>query len=352
MPHSGAVTSPGTGIRKRNRGRSRLAPLGAGQPQFPMGSLSPQALASSHFCPAFPLTARLRSASVASKSGAAPSRFAARRRTRRCIATGSSASRTASRAQPGSAARPPPRTGRPAEESGRNPGHLVFPPRLFIPRQLRHLRQMRAQLRVPLFQHGQKFVADAVAGKRQVPVGRIFAPGLLQLGQIRFNLRPGSGQQRPEDATLRKLHHGMNPCKSLRPRTPQKFRQARSRPGHPGCGQWQPRPPHPTPLVRETTGIAGAGPPLRWFRQSSWSRDLGGRQQPCPQPLRGTARGDAAPVRGKTPDPRRLLRRAAHGEDERREAPGPIPCCAPPALAAAPPNQPRRRDRPQSGGPA
>jgi hypothetical protein len=62
----------------------------------------------------------------------------------------------------------------------RQPGQFRVPPRLLVVRQLGHLRQMLAQPGVPALEQRQQLVADAVAGKRQMAVGRVLAPGLAQ----------------------------------------------------------------------------------------------------------------------------------------------------------------------------
>ena len=109
------------------------------------------------------------------------------------------------------------------------PAQLALPPRLLIPRQLRHLRHVFPQPRIPTLQHRQQLMPDPVPRKRQMLVRRVLAPPLPQLPEIGLNLGPRRSQQRPQNPPLGKLHHWMNPAQPLRPRTAQKLRQHRLR---------------------------------------------------------------------------------------------------------------------------
>ena len=220
--------------------------------------------ASSHFCPARPVSASVRSDSVASKSGAAPNRPAARRRIRRCSAGGSSASRATSMARPSPAARPPPRTGRPGKiDLRRQPLQLGLPPRLLVPRQLRHLRQVRPQPRIPALQQRQQFVPDPVARKRQMPVRRVLAPPLPQRLQISLDLVSCSPRAMAAESVPRETAPP-DECRRAPPSTPRaETWPAPSPPGRPACAPWPPHPQPPKPSVPETSHSAGAALPPR-----------------------------------------------------------------------------------------
>ena len=97
-------------------------------------------------------------------------------RRRRCSAGSSGAKRVTSMASAregvGSAARPPPRTGRPGMRiCGATRASSDLPPGFFVARQFGHLGQVLAQSRVPGLEQRQQFVADAVAGVGEVAVG-------------------------------------------------------------------------------------------------------------------------------------------------------------------------------------
>ena len=72
-------------------------------------------------------------------------------------------------------------------------------------------------------------MADAVAGKGQVPVGRVLAPRLPQRAQVGFDLRPAGGEQWAQNPPLRKPHHRVYARESLGPCAAQELCQNRLR---------------------------------------------------------------------------------------------------------------------------
>ena len=107
--------------------------------------------------------------------------------------------------------RPPPRTGRPAKNHMiGNTCNFGLPPGFFIASQLRHLRQMIAELRVPGSELRQQFVADSITRKCQVPVGGVFAPLLIACVKKGLDFAASGVKQRTNDDALRKLKNRMN----------------------------------------------------------------------------------------------------------------------------------------------
>jgi hypothetical protein len=85
------------------------------------------------------------------------------------------------------------------------------------------LVEVLANTGVPLLKFGKKLVAEAVAGIGRVAVGRVFAPGLAEAGEVDLDLGAGGRKQRAKDAALGKLDDGVNAGQAFGPGAAQKF---------------------------------------------------------------------------------------------------------------------------------
>ena len=158
-PKAGAIHLPGITHSYRFDFAWGVGEGGGGparQAQFAVGSSARRPRASSSFWPAFPVSARLRSASVAAKSSADSNCIAANRSSRRCKATAQCPNRAMSSARPsacGAASAANRTTGK--NDLRSKTRKLRLPPGFFVAGQFGHLRQMIAQPGIPGFQHGE-----------------------------------------------------------------------------------------------------------------------------------------------------------------------------------------------------
>ena len=77
---------------------------------------------------------------------------------------------------------------------------------------------MLAQPRVPGFEKRKQLVTDAIAGKSEMAIGRVFAPGLVQRAEIDFDVTARRGKEGAQDAAFRKFEDGMDAGETLGPR--------------------------------------------------------------------------------------------------------------------------------------
>ena len=249
------------------------------------------------------------------------------------------------------AARPPPRTGRPGRRiCGASRAELRLPPGLFIARQLGHLRQMLAQTRVPALKKRQQLVADAVARKSEVAIGRVFAPALAEGVEIGLDFGARGREQRAQDAAFGKFKDRSESRTDLRSMRRAGIWPARFRPGRRGCAPWRRRPRRLGHRVAEPCVAQAARGLFNGFGRLA-GRRIGLR-------LRGNIdaglmKGQAEAGRelaGKGEIARRPRRRAGRGADGRRGGPGRVPRCDRRGRAAGLRNPRRRRgQRPGAG---
>jgi hypothetical protein len=308
------------------------------------------------FWPARPARARVRRASVAGKSGAAPN--CCRRVAQQPALQGRS-----ERGQPGHVDRRGPEDRRGAAAAAHRAarqkqlrtqaGQFRLPPGLLVAGQRGHLGQMLAQARIPALQQRQQLVADAVAGEGEVAIRGVLAPALAQRAQIgstSARVVPSSGRRmRPSG----KLDHWMNAAQSPRSRRRAGIWPAPSRPGRRGCGRWPPHRPRPRPSVAGTSRSAGGARPPRWFRRPcptpDWpGRALRRRYRRAPRERAGRAAAASSRANSRSASasaPRRPWCRWAACSTR------PVPCRARPGRAAGPPSPRRRRgQRPAQPG--
>src|ERR1700733_3969989 len=88
---------------------------------------------------------------------------------------------------------------------------------------------MLADARVPLFQLGQKLVAEAVAGVGRIAVGDIFAPALSEAGEISLDLGSRGSEHGAKNAAFGKIDGWMDAGEAFGPRAAQEFSQDRFR---------------------------------------------------------------------------------------------------------------------------
>ena len=79
---------------------------------------------------------------------------------------------------------------------------------------------MRADAGVPVFEFGQKLMAQAVAGVGGVAVGRVFAPGLIEMVKISLDLVARGGEDGAEDAAFGEVHDWMDTGEAFGPCSP------------------------------------------------------------------------------------------------------------------------------------
>jgi hypothetical protein len=82
---------------------------------------------------------------------------------------------------------------------------------------------MLADAGVPVLEVGKELVTKPVAGVGGVLVGGIFAPGLIEAGEVGLDLGTANGEHRAEDAAFWKLNDGMDAGEALGPSAAQEF---------------------------------------------------------------------------------------------------------------------------------
>ena len=96
-------------------------------------------------------------------------------------------------------------------------------PILFIAGKLGHVGEVFAQAGVPGFELGQQLVANAIARKGEMAIGRVLAPRLVAFAQICFDFDARCGEERTEDLAFRKFEYGMNTRETFGPGTAEEF---------------------------------------------------------------------------------------------------------------------------------
>ena len=109
------------------------------------------------------------------------------------------------------------------DDGGGKSGNLGLPPGFFVARELGQLSEVIAKLGVPSFELWEEFVADAVAGKGEMAVGGVFAPGLVTRLQKGFDFGPAGLEKRAEDGPFGEVQDRMDTGKALRPGTPEEL---------------------------------------------------------------------------------------------------------------------------------
>jgi hypothetical protein len=102
-------------------------------------------------------------------------------------------------------------------------GDFGIPKGLFVAGQFGHVGEMLADTGIPLLQFWQKLVAQTVACVGMVLIRGVFAPGLMESGEIGFDLGTGDGQHWAENAPFWKLDDGMNAGEPFGPGAAQKL---------------------------------------------------------------------------------------------------------------------------------
>ena len=105
----------------------------------------------------------------------------------------------------------------------RDAGDFGTPPGFLVAGEGGHLRHVFAETGIPCFEEREEFVTDAIAGKGDVAVGGVFAPGLVNGVKVRFDFDAGGGEKRADNATFGKFKDGMNAGETFSPRAAQEF---------------------------------------------------------------------------------------------------------------------------------
>jgi hypothetical protein len=85
------------------------------------------------------------------------------------------------------------------------------------------LGEVFAETGIEALKQRDELVANAVAGEREMPVGRVFAPGLAEIVEISLNFGTGCGEERAEHGAFGKLETGGDACQTLCPSATEKL---------------------------------------------------------------------------------------------------------------------------------
>ncbi len=103
------------------------------------------------------------------------------------------------------------------DDVGGDARDLVGPEDFFVVGEFSHLGEVLAEAGVPGFEEREQFATDAVAGKGELSVGGVFAPGLVEGIQVGFDFSAGGGEEGAEDAAFGVLDGGMDAAETFGP---------------------------------------------------------------------------------------------------------------------------------------
>lgn len=107
------------------------------------------------------------------------------------------------------------------QQGGKQARDFRLPPALLVAGNEGEVGQVFGDAWIEGRERRQQLMADAVSGEGSVCVGGIFAPGLAEAVEPRFNLGASGGEKRPEDKAAGTANNGMNAAQAFGPRAAQ-----------------------------------------------------------------------------------------------------------------------------------